>query len=165
MQPFIGQLMAVAFGYPPKGWTLCAGQLLPIGQNQALFALLGTTYGGNGQTTFGLPDLRGRAALGFGQGPGLQNYSQGGAVGSENVTLNIGEIPVHPHSFLGSATAPTLGSPAGAVLGKFGMYASDGADSMPAIGTAGGSQPHENRQPFLAVNWCIALQGVFPPRP
>jgi microcystin-dependent protein len=164
MTPFIGQLMAVAFGFPPKGWTFCTGQLLSISQNQALFALLGTAFGGNGQTTFALPDLRGRAAVGIGQGSGLQNYTMGEVAGAESVTLTIATLPFHGHNFQASATDPTLGSPDGAVLGKFAMYANQGSESMPAISTAGANQPHENRQPYLAVNWCIALTGIFPSR-
>jgi microcystin-dependent protein len=164
MEPFIGQLMAVAFSFPPKGWEFCTGQLLAISGNQALFSLIGTAFGGDGRTTFALPDLRGRAAVGFGQAPGLQNYTVGETAGSEGVTLTIGTLPLHGHNFQASATDPTLGSPAGAVLGKFGMYANQGSESMPAISTAGASQPHENRQPYLTVNWCIALTGIFPSR-
>jgi microcystin-dependent protein len=164
MEPFIGQLMAVAFSFPPKGWVFCTGQLLSISANQALFSLLGTAFGGNGQTTFALPDLRGRGAVGVGQGQGLQNYTMGETAGVEGVSLTVGELPLHGHNFQASATDPTLASPDGAVLGKFAMYANQGSDSMPAIGTAGASQQHENRQPYLVVNWCIALTGIFPSR-
>ena len=164
MTPFIGQMMAVGFNFAPKGWALCAGQILAINQNQALFSLLGTTYGGNGVTTFALPELRGRAALGFGQGPGLQPYNLGQPVGAESVTLVLNTIPNHNHAFLATNAAGSISAPNGAVLAKFGMYYSDGNDNSPVIGQTGGSQAHENRQPFQVLNWCIALQGVFPPR-
>ncbi|MEP6539641.1 MAG: tail fiber protein [Bryobacteraceae bacterium] len=164
MQPWIGQLMAVGFSYAPKGWAICAGQLMSISQNQALFALLGTYYGGDGITTFALPDLRGRSALGFGQGPGLSPYDMGTKVGSESVTLNVSTIPLHSHVFQATATDSSVPSPDGALLGKFGMYGNGGGKPMPAIGPAGGNQPHENRQPFGVVLWCIATVGVFPSR-
>ena len=164
MTPFIGQMMAVGFNFAPKGWTLCVGQILPINQYQALFSLLGTTYGGNGVSTFALPDLRGKAALGFGQGPGLQPYNLGQVAGAESVTLALNTIPSHNHTFLATSAAGSVSAPAGAVLAKFGMYYSDGGEASPVIGQTGGSQAHENHQPFQVLNWCIALQGVFPPR-
>jgi len=156
--------MAVGFTYPPKGWAICAGQIMSIAQNQALFALLGTYYGGDGITTFALPDLRGRSALGFGQGRGLSAYDMGNAVGAENVTLTGNTIPNHTHFFQASGSPPSVASPDGGILGQFGMYNNPGTQPMPAIGLTGGGQPHENRQPFGVVLWCIALSGVFPPR-
>jgi microcystin-dependent protein len=166
--PFIGQLIAVAFNFPPKGWAFCNGQLLAISQNQALFSLLGTTYGGNGQTTFALPNLQGRVALGAGQGSGLQNYNQGQSSGEETHTLTIAETPTHQHTVTASAVAGSLPVAAANLLGNAAMYIASPPD--PAAGTdnllgpVGGSQPHENRQPFLVLNWCIALVGIFPSR-
>jgi microcystin-dependent protein len=166
--PFLGQLMAVAFNYPPKGWAFCNGQLLPINQNQALFSLLGTMYGGNGQTTFALPNLQGRVALGAGSGPGLQNYIQGQSAGQETHTLSISEMPQHQHTVTASAVAGSLPVAAANLLGNAPMYIASPPDPAAAtdnlIAAAGGSQPHENRQPFLVMNWCIALTGIFPSR-
>jgi microcystin-dependent protein len=163
-QPFLGSLMCVAFNFAPKGWVLCAGQLLPINQNQALFSLLGTTFGGNGQTTFALPDLRGRAAQGTGQN------LLGSPLGTETVTLSQQQMPLHVHTVSASSTTGTLTGPGNDVLAGAGMYVQSPPD--PAAGTlapasmatVGGSQPHENRSPSMAMNWIIALQGIFPSR-
>ena len=164
-EPFLGEIRPFGFNFPPKGWAACDGQLMPINQNQALFALLGTMYGGNGVTTFGLPDLRGRAGMHVGQG-----HTQGESAGTEAVTLSTSELPQHTHRANASNVVATQPSPAG----KFWAQDSDGnvvynsTGSAPmaagAIGTAGGSQPHPNMQPFLAVNYCIALTGIFPSR-
>jgi microcystin-dependent protein len=171
-QPFVGQIIAVGFNFAPVGWALCQGQLLPIDQNQALFSLLGTTFGGNGTTTFGLPDLRGRAALGMGQGPGLGSYVLGQAVGAESVALAGPQIGNHAHGLSAAATATTptpsssvvLGTPAAATP----IYATGGVGATLTAGavstTPGGGQPHENRQPSLTINYIISLFGVFPSR-
>lgn len=166
MEPFVGQLMCVGFNFAPKGWALCQGQLLPIAQYTALFSLLGTMYGGNGQTTFALPDLRGRVPMSFGQGPGLQNYDQGQVSGSENVTLIINQIPMHNHTVACSSTDPSDTTPVGGVPAAGGSYSTTAnATMLPTmIGQAGGNQPHSNMQPYLVLNWIIALEGIYPSR-
>lgn len=174
-EPFIGEIRMVGFNFPPRGWALCDGQLLPIAQYTALFSLLGTTYGGNGQTTFALPDLRGRVPMHFGQGPGLTPRVQGEAGGSETVTLLVGEMPAHTHavaanSGVGSADTATgnfiAGTPdanTGSSYTSFSPVANT-TMSPAANGVSGGSQPHNNMQPFLCVNFVIALEGIFPAR-
>jgi len=160
-EPFLSEIRIMSFGYAPKGWAQCNGQLLPINQNQALFALLGTTYGGNGQTTFALPDLRDRVPIHTGNGHVL-----GERAGEEAHTLAVAELPAHTHVLAGTSTNADSPIPTGNLLG-----AANNAYASPAnlttlhpstISSAGGSQPHENRQPFLALNFCIALQGIFP---
>lgn len=165
-EPFLGQLALVGFNFAPQGWALCQGQLLSIAQNSALFSLLGTTYGGDGVTTFALPDLRGRAALGFGQGPGLQNYTQGQTSGAESVTLIQQQIPAHSHSVACAAEEASASSPTGQLLANATIYAAtaNGAMSPAMIGPAGGNQPHDNMPPYLVLNWIIALEGVYPSR-
>ena len=167
--PYIGEIMPVPYNFAPRGWAFCHGQLLPINQNQALFSLLGTTYGGNGQTTFALPDLRGRVAISSGQGPGMSDYSLGERAGAESATLSINELPTHGHavSAAGLATDP---SPAGnlpAVQKGHQIYAPAPGSSLAAdtVASRGGSQPHNNMQPYLCINYVIALQGAFPPHP
>jgi len=163
-EPFLSEIKLMSFIFPPKGWALCNGQLLPINQNQALFSLLGTTYGGNGQTTFALPDLRGRVPIHFGG-----SHTLGEAAGSESVTINLQTMPQHIHTMNGSTVA-TGGNdnPTGRFLGSAGnLYhtpASLTTMNPGSIGNTGGSQPHENRQPFLTLSFCIALQGIFPSR-
>ncbi len=173
MEPFIGQLQLFAFGFVPRGWMRCEGQILQISQNQALFALLGTTFGGNGTTTFGLPDLRGRAAVGAGQMTGGSSYQLGQTGGLEGVQLTPDNLPAHSHLFLATTGATNTGRPPGALLGDTGasgpaMYAPQpGASSAlapAAVAPAGVSQTHENRQPYLAMTWAIALQGIWPSR-
>lgn len=166
-EPFLGEIRIFPYNFAPRGWAFCQGQILSIAQNTALFSLLGTTYGGNGQTTFALPDLRGRMPLGSGQGPGLSPYDLGQVSGTETVTLTTGQMPSHNH--LASSTQAGAGStrPSGNVPSGGGAYAgaSDGTRMNPAfIQNTGGSQPHENRQPCLVLNYCIALQGIFPSR-
>ena len=162
-EPFLGELKLIAWSYPAKGWAFCNGQLLPINQNQALFSLLGTMYGGNGQTTFALPDLRGRVPLHHGQG-----LSQGTRLGEETHTITSAEMPSHTHPVMAHNGSATQGAPAGAVLASSpNMYTTfNNATSLhpSTITNVGGSQAHENRQPYLALNWMIALQGIFPSR-
>jgi microcystin-dependent protein len=164
-EPFLGTIIIFAGNFAPRGWAFCNGQLLPINQNTALFSLLGTQYGGNGQTTFALPDLRGRAALHFGQGPGLSNYTQGEVAGVENVTLLASQMPAHTHAQPATAGDETTNRPNAAVPARGGVYA-NAADGSNLAGTtsAGGGQPHENRQPYLVLNYIIALEGIFPSR-
>lgn len=166
-EPFIGQLTCVGFNYAPKGWAFCAGQIMSIAQNTALFSLLGTMYGGNGQTTFALPDLRGRGANSFGQGPGLANYTQGEMSGSETVTLVTTQLPahnhpVHCHAGDAGSVSPTGNYPAGGTGAYNGTADAIMAQGM--IAATGNSQPHNNMQPYLVLNWIIALQGIFPSR-
>ncbi len=169
-EPFVGQVIAVGFNFAPVGWALCQGQLLPIDQNTVLFTLLGTTYGGDGQNTFGLPDLRGRAALGMGQGSGLQPYPLGQPGGFESVTLTANQFAGHTHALQAAATATTATPGSGAVLGAPAAatptYATAGTAAQLVGSTVspapGGSVPHENRQPSLAINYIIALFGIFP---
>jgi microcystin-dependent protein len=168
MQPYLGQLMLVSFNFAPKTWLICQGQILPINVNQALFALLGTTFGGDGRTTFGLPDLRGRTVLSSGQGQGLNLYTLGQKGGEELHTLVMQEIPNHNH-FVNATNDPqnTLNPSANASFATASQQIySTAAPATPMaagmVGTYGGGQGHENRQPFLALNWIIALSGIFP---
>ncbi|HEY3044526.1 MAG TPA: tail fiber protein [Vicinamibacterales bacterium] len=168
--PFLGQITIFSFTFAPKGWAQCNGQLLPINQNQALFSLLGTTYGGNGQTNFALPDLRGRVSMHMGQGPGLAGYTLGERGGQESVTLTIAQMPQHRHVPVSSIAAGTETSPAGNFWardsGNNAIYSTVGGTAMPAgaIKNKGNSQPHNNLAPLLTLNFCIALQGIFPSR-
>jgi microcystin-dependent protein len=161
-QPFLSEIKLVSFNFAPQGWAFCNGQLLPINQNQALFALLGTTYGGNGQTTFALPDLRGRAPIHMGP-----SFNLGQAGGEEAHTITMGEMAAHTHQTRGSADNPTVAPPTNNFWASntgFTPYGNAGNTAMSptCIGNAGGSQPHENRSPFLVLNFIIALQGIFP---
>jgi microcystin-dependent protein len=171
--PFLGELRAFSFDFAPRGWAQCGGQSLPINQNQALFALLGTTYGGNGQTNFALPNLRGRTAIGQGTGTGFSNIVMGQAGGSARHTLTQGELPVHSHGVRASsalatelaATSGQFATPAvNARLQPLYSNAANASARADAISGVGGNQPHENRRPFLTMNYCIALQGIFPSR-
>lgn len=215
-EPFLGQIMLVPYNFAPRGWAFCNGQILPIAQNTALFSLLGTTFGGNGQTTFALPDLRGRVPLSSGQGPGLGNYDLGEIGGLESVTLTTNQMPAHSHGLpshthqgpahthlapahthavtgltdSASTGVPTSNLPASAARGT-NLYAppssntttmgstmiqSGGAldtgsggdlptsSAQPTIQPTGGNQPFDTRMPFLALNYCIALEGIFPSR-
>ena len=163
--PFLGEVRMMSFSYPPRGWAGCNGQLLQINQNQALFSLLGTMYGGNGQTTFALPDLRGRMPIHVGAG-----FTQGQAAGEVNHTLTIQELPQHDHLMTGDAALgaadPTpssrLADSAGAQL--WGPANNLTAMNAGSISQAGGSQPHSNMQPYGVISFCIALQGIFPSR-
>jgi microcystin-dependent protein len=169
MENYLGEIRPVAFNFAPRGWALCQGQILPINQNTALFSLLGTTYGGNGQTTFALPDLRGRVALGEGQGPGLQNYDLGQVAGTEAVSLVTSQLPAHGHPVMGTITPASTVSPAGrfpAVTPRrvYGTQAADTTFAADTVRLTGGSQPHNNQAPFLVINYIIALVGDYPPR-
>ena len=173
--PFLGQIETFAFSFAPKGWAQCNGQLLLINQNQALFALLGTMYGGNGQTTFALPDLRSRVPIHMGNG-----FTIGQRAGEEGHTLTVAELPAHTHSLRGTSTDGTASTPAGNTTlakvlasanpgGAFAMSlystaAPNGALWTGTLGNTGGSQPHQNVMPYLTINMCIALQGIFPSR-
>lgn len=179
MEPFIGQVCLFGFNFAPRGWALCDGQLMSIAQNQALFSLIGTTYGGDGRTTFGLPDLRGRVAIHQGQGPGLSPHTIGEMAGTENVTLLQTQMPMHNHLLMASSTTATTNNPNGGVMAVANSAISSGEDvttqtyaSAPngaamnpqSISAAGGNQPHTNMQPYLTMNYCIALAGIFPSR-
>jgi microcystin-dependent protein len=162
-EPFLSEIRIFSFNFAPKGWAMCNGQLLPINQNQALFSLLGTTYGGNGQTTFALPNLKGRAQVHTGQG-----HTLGESAGEAAHTLTISEMPAHTHA---ASASPQTGNdvvPTSHVLASplNQTYRAPDNTLTPldagTIGNTGGSQPHENRQPFLILNFCIALQGIFP---
>lgn len=161
--PFIGEVKMFGFNFPPRNWALCNGQIMAINQNQALFSLLGTTYGGNGVTTFALPDLRGRTPVHVGQGVAL-----GESAGQETHTLIQAEMPMHTHFASGSSTPVDQKTATGNVWGAStdGTYHLQANTTMApaAIGIAGASQGHENRQPYLTVNFCIALSGIFPSR-
>ena len=177
MEPFLGQITLFPFNFAPNGWAFCQGQLLPISQNTALFSLLGTYYGGNGTTTFGLPDLRGRVPVAQSQGPGLSDYVLGSVQGVETVTLLASQAPSHSHPFPAFAVPATTNAPSGALPAQ-GHSTGRGA---PAVNTyaalqtavplasgqvtpAGNGQPHNNLQPYLTLNWCIAVQGIYPSR-
>jgi microcystin-dependent protein len=178
--PFVAEITMFGFNFAPTGWAFCRGQLLPISQNTALFSLLGTTYGGDGKSTFALPDLKDQTVVSFGQGPGLSLYDLGETVGAEAVTLLPTEIPSHSHSFSANTVQGTTVAAGGNQLGlgqggtKQNSYnanifstqiakATTGLSPF-AIGITGGNLPHDNMQPYLTLNFCIAMQGVFPPR-
>ncbi|HYI41561.1 MAG TPA: tail fiber protein [Allosphingosinicella sp.] len=177
MDPFVAEIRIVPFNFAPKGWAFCDGQLLPLSQNTALFALLGTTYGGDGKSTFALPDLQGSAAMHPGQGPGLSLRDLGEIGGASSVTLLVSEMPVHTHALNSTGSPSTTTLPAAntsfgrSVGGSF--YKGNAPTptgplvqlAPQALPPAGGSLPHNNLQPYLTLNYIIALQGVFPPRP
>jgi microcystin-dependent protein len=169
--PFVAEIRVFPFNFAPKGWARCDGQIMPIQQNTALFSLLGTTYGGNGQTTYALPDLQGRAPMHPGQGPGLSVHDLGETGGSETVTLLESEIPAHAHNVqvsIGDADLPT--STPDRVMGKAdgGFTYAPASNLVPlaseTLAPTGGDAPHNNLQPYLTLHFCIALQGIFPPR-
>jgi microcystin-dependent protein len=169
--PFVAEIRIFPFNFAPKGWAFCDGQLLPLSQNTALFSLLGTTYGGNGKSNFALPDLKGRAPMHPGQGQGLSLHDLGETGGSDTVTLLESEIPFHSHAMHGAtqdpATAKNPGPNSSFALSQGGgIYQNTGnANLAPeALAPAGGDQPHNNLMPYLTFFFCIALQGVFPPR-
>ncbi|GMQ29590.1 phage tail protein [Algoriphagus confluentis] len=179
MEPFLGQIMMVGFNFEPRGWAFCDGRLLSIAQNSALFSLLGTMYGGDGRTTFALPDLRGRSAVGMGNGPGLSSVQIGERSGAEQVRLNSANLPAHNHLLNASSAAGTTSSPGGAVLSQcqfqvdrsspvvnvnsYGSFPNE-TMSPQSISETGQSIPFNNRNPYLGVNYVIALEGIFPSR-
>jgi microcystin-dependent protein len=161
-EPFLSEIRIFSFNFPPRGWAFCNGQFLPINQNQALFALLGTTYGGNGQTTFALPNLQGRASLHEGNG-----HTLGEAAGSTSVTVNIQQLPTHTHAMMGSGTTGDVPVPSNTVLAEtpaniYGDPVNLTTLNPVNVSSVGGSQPHNNMMPYLVLNFCIALQGIFP---
>lgn len=177
MEAYIGTVMLFAGNFAPRGWQLCAGQLLPIAQYQALFSIIGTYYGGNGTTTFQLPDLRSRVPVGAGQGNGLQAWTIGETQGTENVTLLTSQMPAHNHMVMantGEANTPTIAN--NYLANANGIFGSDpvtvntynnvanGALAPATLSVAGQSQPHTNLQPSLAMNYIICLEGIFPSR-
>jgi microcystin-dependent protein len=171
--PFVAEIRIFPFNFAPKGWAFCNGQLLPISQNTALFSLLGTTYGGDGKSTFALPDLEGSAPMHPGQGPGLSLHDLGETGGSETVTLLQSEIPVHTHTMNGNpfpanvqapSAARALATSSGGVAYRPSTGSATTTMAPEALSPTGGNQPHNNLQPYLTLNFNIALQGVFPPR-
>lgn len=171
MDPFVAEIRIFPFNFAPQGWAWCDGQLLPLSQNTALFSLLGTTYGGNGKSNFALPDLQGRVPMHPGQGPGLSLHDLGETGGSETVSLLESEIPSHAHTLRVWQSDPADHfDPAGRTLCRsnnglaWGPASSLAALSDNTLAPAGGDQPHNNLQPYLTFYFCIALQGVFPPR-
>jgi microcystin-dependent protein len=176
--PFVAEIRMFGFNFPPTGWAFCDGQLLPISQNTALFSLLGTFYGGDGKSTFALPNLQGSAPMHSGQGQGLSQRFLGEQSGAESITLLVSEIPLHNHLLMAVTADATVADPNGANLaqgnwtfqgngGVMAMYSTDPPNanmSFNALTPTGGSLPHNNMQPYLTLNFCIALQGIFPPR-
>jgi microcystin-dependent protein len=175
-EPFIGEIRAFGFNFPPRNWAFCNGQLMGISQHSALFAILGTTYGGDGSQTFALPNLQDRAAMHWGHGPGLTPRVIGEVLGSSTVTLTIDQMPSHSHAVstqAGNTTSQSQVAPSSnAALGLSSVGKAYIPTAVPfdktfsgrAIGVAGGATPHENMQPILALNFCISLQGLFPSR-
>ena len=172
MDPFVAEIRIFPFNFAPRGWSWCDGQLLPLSQNTALFSLLGTTYGGNGKSNFALPDLQGRSPMHPGQGPGLSLHDLGETGGSETVTLLESEIPGHSHVLRASSDDGDLRAPSqNRVLARstsgfaYNNSAPDVSMAPQALTPTGGNLPHNNLQPYLTLYFCIAMQGVFPPRP
>lgn len=169
-EPYLGEIKIFAGTFAPRGWALCDGQLLQIAQYDALFSLYGTTYGGDGATTFGLPDLRGRIPLHLGQGTGLSNYFLGQKAGVETVTLTNSQMPVHTHAARGAQVTGDQTSPAGALpansvtITPYLNSSPDASFHPGAVGSAGGSQPHTNVGPFQCLNFIVALVGIYPSR-
>ena len=170
MDPFVAEIRIFPFNFAPKGWAFCDGQILPLSQNTALFSLLGTTYGGDGKSNFALPDMQGNAPMHPGQGPGLSLHDLGETGGSQTVTLLQSEMPAHPHACNASQGDGTERSPANQLLAtgiSISQYQTPQATTNLApnsVAPAGGDQPHNNMQPYLTLNFNIALQGVYPPR-
>jgi microcystin-dependent protein len=171
---FVAEIRIFPFNFPPTGWAFCDGQLMPISQNTALFSLLGTTYGGDGKSTFALPDLQGSAPMQPGQGQGLSLRDLGEMSGVETITLLVSEIPLHTHTLMVDSLDPadlTIGSPLRVLAQSTGVFAYQASNAnlqmmaFQALPPAGGGLPHNNMQPYLTLNFCIALQGIFPQRP
>lgn len=170
MDPYLGEIKLVPYTFAPVGWAFCQGQLMSISQNSALFALLGTTYGGDGQSTFALPDFRGRVALSEGQSTTGSNYALGEVAGVPSVTLTVGQLPTHNHKVAVLSTAGNQVSPVGQHM-SVGTHVGNvygppklGTGPGPTLSNTGGNGPHDNIQPYLALNYIIALEGIFPPR-
>lgn len=167
-QVYLGSLMLVPYTFAPTGWALCQGQLMQIRSNTALFSLLGTYYGGDGVTTFGLPNLQGAVPVAQGQGPGLSPYDLGQSGGTTSVTLLSGQVPPHNHSMLATSSPASSASPANTAFAEAPIFTTDTGHvvqmNQTAIQPVGGSQPHNNMMPYQVLNWIIALQGIFPPR-
>jgi microcystin-dependent protein len=167
-QPYVGEIRMFAGNFAPVGWMLCKGQLLPISENETLFQLIGTTYGGDGESTFALPDLQSRVPVHMGNGPDGVNYPLGQMAGTESVTLTTQQIPIHNHALIGTTTTGTLSDPTNNLLSdspNIKLYTAQvpGASlNANTVTPAGGSQPHENCQPFLCINYIISLFGLFP---
>ena len=167
-EPYVGEIRMFAGNFAPNGWMFCEGQTLPIAENEVLFQLIGTTYGGDGEETFNLPNLASRVPIHMGTGPDGTTYQIGEMAGAESVTLTVQQIPIHNHPFLAASALGGLPTPEGNVLAKLtniDMFSGDTTDtamSPASVGPAGGSQPHENCQPFLCINFIISLFGVFP---
>jgi microcystin-dependent protein len=168
-EPFVGEIRMFGGSFAPAGWAMCQGQSMAISENDTLFTLIGTTYGGDGQETFNLPDLQGRAPMHMGQGPGLsQNYTEGEAAGVESVTLTTNQIPIHNHSFLASIDAAGSTDPTNQTIAQTSqihMFTQDVTNrqmNASALTPVGGSQPHDNMQPYLVITFIISLFGVFP---
>lgn len=167
-QPYVGEIRLFAGNFPPVGWLFCDGQLLPISENETLFQLIGTMYGGDGQETFGIPNMQSRVPLHFGTGPDGVTYQQAEMAGTESETLTVQQIPSHTHALLASTGTAAASTPAGAVLAStqaltyFNLLDNPATMSAQSIGPTGGSQPHENCQPFLCINYIISLFGIFP---
>lgn len=168
MDPFVAEIRMFPFTFAPAGWAFCNGQLLPISQNTALFSLLGTTYGGNGMSNFALPNLQGSVPMHPGQGAGLSLHDLGETGGAETVTLLQSEIPAHTHTMSGTTLSALSNNPAGNLPARATIYSTSTTNlvqlSPQALTPSGGSLPHNNMMPYLTVNFCIAMQGVFPPR-
>ncbi|WP_299866464.1 tail fiber protein [uncultured Hoeflea sp.] len=169
-EPFVGEIRMFAGNFAPRGWAFCDGQLLAVSQNDALFSLLGTIYGGDGRTTFGLPDMRGRLPIHAGQGPGLSERRLGAKGGAENVTLTVNQLPSHTHTPEASTNPATTPNPGNAVIAAgnaIEMFTADAADgnfSSNAITNVGGSRSHTNLMPYLCIHFIIALVGIYPSR-
>ena len=165
--PYLGEIRLFAGNFAPVNWALCQGQLLSIAENDALYNLIGTTYGGDGQSIFALPDLRGRVPVHQGQGPGLSQRTMGALVGTESVTLTTGQLPAHTHPLHATTAAATITTPAGALLAtttadSYGPGPATTPMAAGAVGPAGGAQPHDNMAPTLTVNYIISLVGIYP---
>lgn len=167
-EPYLGEMAYFSGNFAPRGWALCDGQLLPISQNQALFSLLGTTYGGDGRTNFALPDMRGRALVHAGSGPGLSTRPQGSMFGNEMVSMSVAQMPSHGHTFNSTSDSTISATADGKSLAGVKMYKENITPDKPlhskTIGDSGGNQPISTIQPTLAINCIIAMQGIFPPR-
>lgn len=168
-EPFLAEVRIVGFNFAPRGWAFCDGQILPINQNQSLYSLLGTTYGGDGRTSFALPDIRGRVPIHVGRSNGGQHHSEGQKSGEETHTLSVNEMPQHRHILRGTTATNGNPDPTNRLLANPGTQVYNQPQDLTSLAAnnvthVGGSQAHDNMQPYLALNFCIALQGLFPSR-